>query len=1208
MIKRILKYTGLCFLLLVLLVVGGLSWLIGTEKGFQQTLALAGKYAPGEFSWDQADGKLAGPLRIKGLHYLQVDAIEAKVGELKFDWHPTALFSTEVAIEQLLLDDVELHLPEVADTDADVSESSTDGVLPDISLPVSITLKDIAVNNVSIYPAGQDTPIEIDRVALTGTAQQSDVHLEFLEVIAPQGELRLEGDVKTRDDYPMDLTLGWRADIGQSAPLQGEGKLEGSLLELQIDHQVKGFAMADIEATISNVIQSPEWKASIDGSLPDAGSLSALLTGTPQFSLQTSGTPDEYQAQATVNVATTETGPVTVNADLGGSSEVLDIHSLEARMSENGGEFSAAGQLTFASLYSDIQGQWQGLSWPVLTDPQFSSNTGSYAIKGSPDDFKARVSTEVDGADIPSGQWDVSLDGSATALNNFVVLGHTLDGTIVAIGSASWETQPYWDVELVTEGINPGSQWADFSGSINLEVSSEGRISEDGPQLNAEIKRLSGRFRDQPLSGKGLIRLVGERVNIEQLNVTHGKSVLLANGEIDNQIALDFELVSPDLSTLLPELTGAIGVAGTVSGSKDAPKLNVSGNADNVAYTGNSVSTLKFSIDAGLAANDHSTLSFDASGIAAGGQKISDISLSAEGSQLNHRIVLSTDTDQGGLGTQLEGSYQNDTWNGNLSSLELDNTAAGDWHLREPVAITANAQEADASTLCLDNGDKLGSLCVAASWLAVGESTVTAKISGLSPRLVRDYLPAGIIVDTELNGDINASLGSDGALNADASLAFTPGKLIVESGNTPINIGLEKTTIDASLRGDDVMLELATAFTDLGTLNVQASLSDPASEGRLAGKLNADFQDLSLISAFVPQIQQVSGGLKSKLSMGGTVQTPLIEGELALLDFSAEIPETAMVIKDTQLRVKGNPDGTLLINGESRSGDGYLKIKGRVNPATRAIELNLNGDQFEVANSTMMQAVISPQLSIGMDDKGMRVSGKVTIPRAYINANGGSEGIQTVSSSSDVVYVSEEGEQEEAPASQLDLDVQIILGDSVEVEAGDFRGKLEGDLRIQQTPELAPLGTGTINVLNGDYVIYGQQLNMERGRILFSGGPVDNPSLDMEVARTVQEYDVVAGAKIQGTVQTPRLELYSEPPMPDASILSYILLGQPPGTTGGSYTLGKYLTPELYVSYGIGLFDAINTFNMRYKLTDKLAVEAESGSGSSADLIYTIEK
>ena len=71
--------------------------------------------------------------------------------------------------------------------------------------------------------------------------------------------------------------------------------------------------------------------------------------------------------------------------------------------------------------------------------------------------------------------------------------------------------------------------------------------------------------------------------------------------------------------------------------------------------------------------------------------------------------------------------------------------------------------------------------------------------------------------------------------------------------------------------------------------------------------------------------------------------------------------------------------------------------------------------------------------------------------------------------------------------------------------------------------------------------------------------------------------------------------------------MSFILLGQPPGA-GASYTLGKYLTPELYVSYGIGLFDAINTFSLRYSLTDRLSLESVSGSGNSADLIYTIER
>lgn len=1204
MIKRILKIFGLVLLLLVLLIVGGMSWIIGTESGFQQTLVLAEKFAPGTLEWNEAGGKLAGPLRVRGLHYSQVDGIEASVGALDFDWQPSALFGSGLAIEKLHLDDVEVHLAEAADP----QETSSGGELPDISLPVSISLNDIAVNSIAIYPAGQNTAIEINRVALTGNAEQSNVHLADLEVIAPQGELRLGGDVKTRDDYPMNLTVSWQADIGQSAPVQGEGTLAGSLAALQIEHQVTGFAVADIAASVSNITTSPAWDASIGASLPDPKSLSALLTGTPQITLQTSGTPDEYQAQATVNVATTETGPVTVDADVSGSTKMLEIHSLIARLSENGGELSATGQLTFASLQSDIRGQWQALSWPLEGEPQFSSAKGRFDVKGILDDFKANVSTDVNGEVIPAGQWTVSLDGSTTALSNFAVQGQTLDGTITVSGTADWEKQPGWDVELVTEGINPGKQWSEFPGSINLEVSSIGQISEGGPQLSADIKRLSGRLREQPLAGSGRVRLAGEKLNIDKLNVTHGASKLDANGEIDNQIALEFELSGPDLRTLLPELSGAVSVAGTVSGSKDAPMLNASGNADSVVYAGNSVGKLNFNVNAGLGANVVSVLSIDASGITAGSQQISDINLSGQGSLSKHTLVLSAATDQGDLATQIDGSHQGNTWNGSLSSLQLQNTPAGDWRLREPVVIIANAEQADASELCLDNSDKLGSLCAAGHWLAAGESKATLSVRGLSPELARAYLPPGFLLETELSGDATAMLGSDGKLNAEARLALAPGKLTLDADTSPIEIGLEQTTIDASWRGNDATLDLATAFTDLGNLNVQASLSDPVGEGKLVGNLDADFPDLTLISAFAPQVQQVSGALKSNLSLGGNLQAPQIEGELALLDFSAEIPETAMLIEDTQLTVKGNPDGSLLINGKSRSGGGQLQIEGSVNPGTRALNIDVIGDKYEVANTAMMQVVVSPELEIGMDDTGMQVNGKVTIPSAYINANGGNDGIKTVSSSSDVVYVSAEGEQAEAAASQLNLDVQIILGDSVEVEAGDFRGRLEGDLRVQQTPELAPRGTGTINVLNGDYVIYGQQLNMERGRILFSGGPVDNPSLDMEVARTVQEYDVVAGAKIQGTAQAPRLELYSQPPMPDASILSYILLGQPPGTKGGSYTLGKYLTPDLYVSYGIGLFDAINTFNMRYKLTDKLAVEAQSGSGSSADLIYTIER
>ena len=55
--------------------------------------------------------------------------------------------------------------------------------------------------------------------------------------------------------------------------------------------------------------------------------------------------------------------------------------------------------------------------------------------------------------------------------------------------------------------------------------------------------------------------------------------------------------------------------------------------------------------------------------------------------------------------------------------------------------------------------------------------------------------------------------------------------------------------------------------------------------------------------------------------------------------------------------------------------------------------------------------------------------------------------------------------------------------------------------------------------------------------------------------------------------------------------------------------LGKYLTPDLYVGYGVGLLNAVNTFNVKYRISRRLAFElTNSDRGTGADLIYIIER
>ena len=54
--------------------------------------------------------------------------------------------------------------------------------------------------------------------------------------------------------------------------------------------------------------------------------------------------------------------------------------------------------------------------------------------------------------------------------------------------------------------------------------------------------------------------------------------------------------------------------------------------------------------------------------------------------------------------------------------------------------------------------------------------------------------------------------------------------------------------------------------------------------------------------------------------------------------------------------------------------------------------------------------------------------------------------------------------------------------------------------------------------------------------------------------------------------------------------------------------LGRYLSPRLYISYGISLTQSLNTVKLRYTLSDRWTIKTEAGQARGADLVYTIQK
>ncbi|MEM7259995.1 MAG: translocation/assembly module TamB domain-containing protein, partial [Pseudomonadota bacterium] len=298
--------------------------------------------------------------------------------------------------------------------------------------------------------------------------------------------------------------------------------------------------------------------------------------------------------------------------------------------------------------------------------------------------------------------------------------------------------------------------------------------------------------------------------------------------------------------------------------------------------------------------------------------------------------------------------------------------------------------------------------------------------------------------------------------------------------------------------------------------------------------------------------------------------------------------------------------GGLLLSGKAQSGDGVIELQGNYDPAARKLDATIKGENFRVANAKRQRAEISPDINVKMDGDDINISGLLHIPTAFIDTSGTSG---LVKESPDVVLVNGADAAAEESASRVTVDVRVTLGDDIKVKAGQFSGALAGELAVEQVPGGVPTGVGAIEVVSGDFIVYGQKLTMERGRVLFGGGPVTNPALEFDVAREVAAYDVKAGARIRGTAQTPILQLQSEPAQTDANTLSFILLGTPVDTAGVSYTFGKYITPDIYVSYERDLFTKVQTFSVRYRINNRLTLLASSSEDvSGSDLVYTWER
>ncbi|MCP4984470.1 MAG: hypothetical protein GY935_28700 [Gammaproteobacteria bacterium] len=409
------------------------------------------------------------------------------------------------------------------------------------------------------------------------------------------------------------------------------------------------------------------------------------------------------------------------------------------------------------------------------------------------------------------------------------------------------------------------------------------------------------------------------------------------------------------------------------------------------------------------------------------------------------------------------------------------------------------------------------------------------------------------------------------------------------------------------------------------------------------------FEEMAMIEALVPDIDRLRGSLKVNLNVDGTLARPGLSAQAEIIEAAVRIPRLGIAIDDIQLRGASDRDNQFKFQLEASSGAGTLAIEGssQLDAASGwPTRFKISGNEFEISRIPEATVNVSPDLVVNLRDRSIEINGDLHVPYARLEPKDITSATQV---SNDTVII--DSSEKAAPKWLVNTGVNLVLGDRVSFFGFGFEGQLKGRLLVAEKDSQLTRGTGEINIPEGRYRAYGQRLDIENGRLVFTGGPLTNPKLDIRAIRKTN--NVTAGIQVRGTLKQPSLELFSIPAMGQTDTLSYLLLGRPMvgasgkdgammaqaalalGLAGGdqiarsigdrfgldemrvesddtgeqaSLVLGRFLSPRLYVSYGVGLVGAFNSLNLRYQISQKWQLNAESGESQGADFVYSIER
>ena len=1093
-------------------------------------------------------------------------------------------------------------------------------------------------------------------VRASGIARHKTIRFTQSHAIIGDLEGTGTGLLTAADPMQIEGATHWRYTPRNQPPWVATADLRGDLNKLPFTVRITEPMTASIGGELLTLTKQWRWigKARIsDFDLRAWGAGGALGRITGDLAL--SGNRDGFRAQGPLDSAGLAAGPFDALFEGNWVRGALRADRIQLVHQQSRSTVEAKGEIRVVENGPQLElaGDWSQLRWPLVgAAPAIVKSGGNFTFSGRWP-YSIVANGQFDSPDLGE-TIPFSMSGQLAKAGLTISRGDAklYDGTAQLRGQVGWTPAESWQLAGTMRGLNPGRVRSALPGSIGFDFDLRGDAFGPEANLDAQFSNLQGRVRGAAARGRGRIQRQGQgkelRWLFEGINIAAGGLRLAADGQLsDESYDLDFRLDADDLGVISEQSRGALTARGTLGGTLREPLLRGTATGRGIDLEGIKLGTLDADIDFDPRSGKTSNVRIEARRIEAFGRSASVLDFTLRGQAEQHSLTLDASAPNGRLRLRADGGFSSGTWRGAWREVSIDDDAQLHLKLEQPAAIQASIDAGRLELFCL-RGEQ-ARLCASADWnperwvaaTSANELPIAALTAGLTPKVVYEGK-----LDIKASAFGNAGKPVQGSLRADLTGAQLRRKR-VNGREDLIELGSGFVTGEATPDAFNGRVELDAGETgkisgDARVQRTAAALDDMP----LRASLRVSTTALGFVNLYFPDIDRAAGRLEADLAVGGTVGSPLINGVARLRNGELDLYQVNLALRAAELEARLIDSG-VTFKGSAKAGAGQLATNGTVQwrDSLPYGDISIKGEDLLLVNVPEARITASPALAFKITGRRIDISGEVLIPQATIQP---ADLTGAVLSSSDEVILGEvprDPEQSFRIASR----VRMVLGEKVTLDTFGLSGRLTGSLTADTGVDGISRGTGELAVADGKYAALGRRLDIQRGRLIFSGGLLADPGIDLRAQK--QFPDVLAGVNVRGTLRDPRMTFFSEPSLPQSQIVSLILAGgtfesaqsadrdaasrrsevlaqggailaQQLGAKVGiedigieqnlsnetSLVLGKYLSPRLYISYGISLAESINTIKMRYTLGDRWTLRTEAGKERSAEIVYTIEK